>query len=913
MGLVFGGRFASGVGALDRGILDLFVVQEGGSTRLYSIGGANGGVVSYALTGGGLSVLDTDYYSSSYLVDPVAPMLLPLASGVLVYGATDAGDLVGLNLSSAGIPGQTTTIQMPSDGIAGPQSAILTTSLNNGQTALYAVDQAQGGLHLYLQSASGWMASGQNYAFQSVGPDAGDALLDNLRVGNSEFLLAATSFSDSVAVFRISGATGALTQTDSLGSTDGLGINTPTAMETFTAFGSGWVVLAASDSNSLSVMRLGADGMLTPADHVIDSLHTRFAGLTALSAVTVGERVYLVAGGADDGISLFTLLPDGRLVHLQTLVNAGGLGLDNVQSIETALVGEALQIVVASGTQAGLSLFTLDLSGSGAFREASGLVAGSSGDDLLVAGGTSDTLQGGAGDDILASGAGRTVMTGGAGGDLFVLRPSGQRQIITDFTPGADSLDLTNWPLLRNIGQLSVATSGASLILGFNGNSVEIRSGTGQALTLADIFPDQMLGALDHMPLFNLDDWVEPDLPPEPGPDSGSIALPVVMSMPTVFVPRISVQPADLTRFRQVYGSARSEKIVGFSGADLMRGGGGNDTLVGAAGTDLMIGGDGNDRIFAGIGADTIFGANGNDWLWGGDGNDLIRGGNGRDLIWGGAGNDLIRGEVAHDTLWGGWGNDTLFGGWGADKIGGGDGRDILIGEGGNDSLWGMKGDDLLLGRAGYDKMWGNSGRDTISGGDGNDLLDGGVDNDWLMGNAGADTIWGGDGHDMIWGGSGYDLLGGGRGDDYIEGGFGNDTILGAAGNDTILGGVGWDIAWGYIGDDLVAGGNGNDTLGGGPGMDTVLGDGGDDLLLGGGDADAFVFSGSFGNDRIADFEIGIDRLAFDAPFGSVEDLAISASGANTVIHTVAGTITLIGIGPDGLSPDSFIFGWDSL
>ncbi|MDV7272151.1 calcium-binding protein [Thioclava sp. A2] len=895
MGLVFGGRFASGVGALDRGILDLFVVQEGGSTRLYSIGGANGGVVSYALTGGRLLVLDTDYYSSSDLVDPVAPMLLPLASGVLVYGATDAGDLVGLNLSSAGIPGQTTTIQMPSDGIAGPQSAILTTSLNNGQTALYAIDQAQGGLHLYLQGASGWMASGQNYAFQSVGPDAGDALLDNLRVGNSEFLLAATSFSDSVAVFRISGTTGALTQTDSLGSTDGLGINTPTAMETFTAFGSGWVVLAASDSNSLSVMRLGADGTLTPADHVIDSLHTRFAGLTALSAVTVGERVYLVAGGADDGISLFTLLPDGRLVHLQTLVNAGGLGLDNVQSIETALVGEALQIVVASGTQAGLSLFTLDLSGSGAFREASGLVAGSSGDDLLVAGGTSDTLQGGAGDDILASGAGRTVMTGGTGSDLFVLRPSGQRQIITDFTPGADSLDLTNWPLLRNIGQLSVATSGASLILGFNGNSVEIRSGTGQALTLADIFPDQMLGALDHMPLFNLDDWVEPDLPPEPGPDSGSIALPVVMSMPAVFVPPISVQPADLTRFRQVYGSARSEKIVGFSGADLMRGGGGNDTLVGAAGADRLIGGDGNDRIFAGIGADTI---------WGGIGGDAIAGG---------AGNDLIRGEAGHDLLWGGGGDDTLIGGVGGDRLWGGYGGDILYGWSGNDTLWAGAGNDLALGGLGYDAVWGGSGSDTISGGYGNDLLGGGADNDYVMGNAGADTIWGGDGHDMIWGGVGNDLVGAGAGDDYVEGGDGDDRIWGAAGRDTILGGAGQDSLWGAYGEDLISGGNGNDTLGGGAGTDTLVGDGGDDLLFGGGDADVFVFSGSFGNDRIEDFEIGSDRLAFDAPFGSVEDLAIIASGANTVIHTVAGTITLTGISPDSLSTDSFIFGWDSL
>lgn len=856
MRLVFGGRFESGIETLDRGILDLFFAQTGEGLTLYALGGANGGVVSYTLTTGGLSVLDADYYSSGTLVDPIAPALMTLGADLLVYGAADSGDLVGLNLSSAG---QTASLHLPSDGVAGPQSAILTTTLGNGQTALYAIDQARGGLHLYLQNGTGWTTSGGTYAFQSDGPDAGRALLDSLRIGSTEFLLAATSFSDTVTAFRISGTNGTLTQTGSLGRDEGLGINTPTAMETFTAFGAGWVILAASDSNSLSVMRLGADGSLTPTDHLLDTLHTRFEGLSAMTSVVVGDRVFLIAGGADDGISLFTLLPDGRLVHLQTLVDDSGIGLGNVQSLEAAVVGDCIQIYVASGAVGGLSLFTLDLVEQGVNRRASGLVAGTSGDDLLVATGSNDTLQGGAGDDILASGTGRTAMTGGAGGDLFVLRPSGQRQLITDFIPGADRLDLSNWPFLRNIGQLEVATSGSSLILGFNGNSVEIRSGTGRALTLADVFPGLTLGTPDHMPLTNLDDWVVPDAPLGPTPAPLSIAIPVAVSEPGISAASAGNLPTDLTGFRQLSGSA---------------------------------------------GSDLIFGSIGDDSIWGGAGDDEMGGG---------SGNDLIYGATGRDTLWGAAGNDTLFGGSENDQIGASHGNDSLYGETGDDVLWSSAGNDLAVGGLGNDEAWGGSGDDTVSGGDGNDLIGGGADNDYVMGGAGHDTIWGGTGNDTIWGGEDDDQIGGGAGGDHIESGEGNDTVWGAAGNDTILGGTGQDQIWAANGDDVVAGGEGNDTLGGGAGADTLLGDAGNDLLLGGANADVFVFSGTFGSDSIGDFEVGLDRLAFDAPYASTDDLALSASGTSTIIRTVDGAITLSGITPDSLTTDSFVFGWDSL
>ena len=76
------------------------------------------------------------------------------------------------------------------------------------------------------------------------------------------------------------------------------------------------------------------------------------------------------------------------------------------------------------------------------------------------------------------------------------------------------------------------------------------------------------------------------------------------------------------------------------------------------------------------------------------------------------------------------------------------------------------------------------------------------------------------------------DYLNGGRGSDELHGGAGKDRMYGDAGEDTLFGG------------------RGNDYLAGGRG---------DDLLTGGTGADVFVFN--LGDDRITDFEQGVDEV----------------------------------------------------
>lgn len=71
----------------------------------------------------------------------------------------------------------------------------------------------------------------------------------------------------------------------------------------------------------------------------------------------------------------------------------------------------------------------------------------------------------------------------------------------------------------------------------------------------------------------------------------------------------------------------------------------------------------------------------------------------------------------------------------------------------------------------------------------------------------------------------------------------------------------------------------------GGEGNDVLIGSAFDNVLVGGHGNDVFAFVGAqFGADRIKDFEKGQDRFVFAAGPASAAEVAIVASGANTIV-----------------------------
>ena len=94
-----------------------------------------------------------------------------------------------------------------------------------------------------------------------------------------------------------------------------------------------------------------------------------------------------------------------------------------------------------------------------------------------------------------------------------------------------------------------------------------------------------------------------------------------------------------------------------------------------------------------------------------------------------------------------------------------------------------------------------------------------------------------------------------------------------------------------------ITGGAGADVLRGGSGDDRLAGRGGDDLLEGGAGADVFVFdTPAGGDDRIVDFEDGLDQIEIAAAAGAadISDLTIIQDGADTLVTFATESIRLL-------------------
>lgn len=142
-------------------------------------------------------------------------------------------------------------------------------------------------------------------------------------------------------------------------------------------------------------------------------------------------------------------------------------------------------------------------------------------------------------------------------------------------------------------------------------------------------------------------------------------------------------------------------------------------------------------------------------------------------------------------------------------------------------------------------------------------------------------------------GGNAADLIHGGEGADKLDGGGGIDLLYGDQGDDHLKGGAAGDFLYGGLGRDRLEGGEGGDYLKGHKGADT------------------FVLDG-YGDDRIADFKIGEDRLAIRAGAGlptaqHLIDTATAHEGGGTVLHLGPhATVVLDGVSVDHLTASMF-------
>lgn len=191
---------------------------------------------------------------------------------------------------------------------------------------------------------------------------------------------------------------------------------------------------------------------------------------------------------------------------------------------------------------------------------------------------------------------------------------------------------------------------------------------------------------------------------------------------------------------------------------------------------------------------------------------------------------------------------------------------------------------------------------------------------DWIYVDNAADQVIGGSLTDVVFASADYALTGGVDHLVLMDGahvGTGNDrnNVLQAndpsSPNGVVLDGRG--------GNDDISGTRGDDRLIGGDGDDTLQGIGGADILTGGSGHDVFIFAAQFGTQQtVTDFVVGEDHLSFLIGQGAglealtLEDVAggvrISVDAANSNFGSTTGSVLLMGVSAQQLTPDSFQF-----
>lgn len=838
------GTFTAAPLNLVSGINDLELVVHGGQTLLYAATRAGGGILALDVDGA-MTLVDQEQVAPGLsLPAPASLDLLSFGGGQhLVVGGANLG---GVQLRALQPDGSLApAVQLPGSlaGVIGAQAVV---SLG-GTSYFYAARMGESTIHAYSVALNGTMSLVGSRVID--GPHGGIDIsaLVPVTVGGQQFLASLSLEADVIRAFPI-GPGGVIGVPQMIGAPQGLGIAEPAAIRTVEVGGLTYLLVAASGSSSLSVIEIGSSGAMRVADHVVDTLDTRFQGAQALATATIGDRVFVIVGGSDGGVTLMTLLPDGRLLATGQQLQLPGLALHNITAMTARLTDGMIDLFVA-GEGTGITRLTIDIGPlaptvTGGF-DAATLTGGNAG-DLILGGDGDEWVEGGGGRDILRDGAGSDRLFGGAEADLFVLARDGTLDVIGDFQLGLDRIDLSDWGTIHSLAALTITATTTGARIAFGDEVLVIVSANGLPIQPSSFRLTDFIG-LWHAP------------PPEPD-DTGQI---------------LGSQQADF-----LHGTAGNDHFLISAGADTIDGGLGIDTIdfscattaIGlhlqtpaqntglAAGqtylsieviwgsrfSDQLIGGAAADHFLGLDGHDLLVGSGGADSLFGGAGNDSLSGGTGADMLDGGAGQDRVTyrhsavgvvldlatstdntGDVTGDVFFGieefegTQRDDRISGDADANTLIGIDGNDLLRGRAGNDSLIGGNGNDTLLGGAGADRLQGDAGFDVASYAESAtavvlDLINLGlstgeaagdyfVDIEGLVLTDMADRFFGSHVNNTAWGSAGNDGLEGRLGADTLYGGSGNDTIFGGDGDDLLLGGLGSDRLEGGLGRDVAS------------------------------------------------------------------------------------------------------------
>lgn len=459
------------------GITDLVVAEFNGNVTLYSASYADGGLQALALHEGlAASFLDTVSAGPTRGTYGVCDLTFGNVKGTeILVPSGKFDDAVAYHLLGAdGGFDSVTTVDGPADRLdCFTHSEVVRYA---SKTFLFASKAGESGFQRFNLRAD--LSTIYRHT-QEDEPDMflGDiSAMESLRIGRRSFLFTGSAMDAGINSFQIT-SLGETVLRDSVAPSDRSGFARVSVLETVHSGKNKFLLMGAAGTDSITVFRISNKGYLTETDHRQDSLETRFDNIAALTAFEHSGRSFVLAGGSDDGLTLFEISPNGRLFLLAVVTDEMDTTLKNVQAIAVQTYENDIQVFASGSGEAGITQYSIDLGDVGTLIEGTGrreVLSGGDGDDLILGKKGRDTLHGGAGDDRLMDGVGKDVMYGGPGADVFVFQKDGVSDTVKDFVFGEDRLDLSDYDRLYHISSLDIVTLSWGFRIHVQGENIRI-------------------------------------------------------------------------------------------------------------------------------------------------------------------------------------------------------------------------------------------------------------------------------------------------------------------------------------------------------------------------------------------------------------------------------------------------------
>lgn len=350
------------------GITDAQVLETPDGPMLFVATRGGGWVTAFELgaQAGQVTTADAFELDAAYLQLETTDMAVRDIGGgqfELYFAGLSDDDLLGVNMVSP---------------MAGPvfdnTLERATASIDGGDISKIALwDSGDGGLVSLSGGGLAQISFAANGTVQSQvvgqgGPLNGEAATDIIVRTQDGHTVALVSYGDANAVSLIRmNENGVMSHEVDLMGDNGLWVSQPGAMTWVTgADGGQYAVLASAGTGTLTVLELTDDGTdMRVIEHIMDTLDTRFAAASHVTTIEMNGIDYVLAAGADQGISLFSFLDEGRLQHVETIEGSTGSTLQGINGLTATQTADGARIFVTTDAAPFVVEYSVSLNGSG--------------------------------------------------------------------------------------------------------------------------------------------------------------------------------------------------------------------------------------------------------------------------------------------------------------------------------------------------------------------------------------------------------------------------------------------------------------------------------------------------------------------------------------------------------------------